>query len=57
MECCWKHNRTSCNPLSGNPLWGEDRDGVRRLWWLDPSVAHLNHGGCGTVPVEVHERQ
>ena len=31
-------------------MWGDDWDDVRRLWLLDPEVAHCNHGSFGAVP-------
>ncbi|MBO0879713.1 MAG: aminotransferase class V-fold PLP-dependent enzyme [Mycobacterium sp.] len=43
--------------MSGNPIWGEDWDQVRRLWLLDPEVAHCNHGSFGAVPGPVLMRQ
>jgi len=39
--------------MGANPIWGEDWDGVRRLWLLDPEVAHCNHGSFGAVPAPV----
>jgi isopenicillin-N epimerase len=36
--------------MSANPIWGDDWDEVRRLWLLDPEVAHCNHGSFGAVP-------
>jgi len=38
---------------ASNPLWGEDWAEVRRLWMLDPDVAHCNHGSFGAVPAPV----
>ena len=35
---------------SANPIWGDDWEEVRRLWILDPEVAHCNHGSYGAVP-------
>ncbi len=35
---------------SANPIWGDDWEDVRRLWILDPEVAHCNHGSFGAVP-------
>ena len=35
---------------SANPIWGDDWEDVRRLWILDPEVAHCNHGAYGAVP-------
>ncbi|MGA3221156.1 MAG: aminotransferase class V-fold PLP-dependent enzyme [Acidimicrobiales bacterium] len=35
---------------SANPIWGDDWEDVRRLWILDPEVAHCNHGSYGAVP-------
>jgi isopenicillin-N epimerase len=43
--------------MSGNPIWGDDWDDVRRLWLLDPEVAHCNHGSFGAVPGPVLEVQ
>ncbi len=43
--------------MSGNPIWGADWDEVRRLWLLDPEVAHCNHGSFGAVPRPVLMRQ
>ncbi len=40
-----------------NPLWGPDWNHVRASWSLDPSVAHLNHGSFGAVPVPVQKAQ
>jgi isopenicillin-N epimerase len=37
-------------PKSANPIWGDDWEDVRRLWILDPEVAHCNHGSYGAVP-------
>ena len=36
--------------MRANPIWGDDWDEVRRLWPLDPEVAHCNHGSFGAVP-------
>ncbi len=38
-------------------LWGADWPQVRELWSLDRSVAHLNHGSFGAVPIPVQEEQ
>src|SRR5215831_17404992 len=38
-----------------NSLWGPDWQQVRSLWSLDPSIAHLNHGSFGAVPVPVQK--
>jgi isopenicillin-N epimerase len=38
---------------SGNPIWGDDWEEVRRLWLLDPEVAHCNHGSFGALPAPV----
>ncbi len=43
--------------MSGNSVWGDDWDDVRRLWLLDPDVAHCNHGSFGAVPGPVLEAQ
>lgn len=40
-----------------NPLWGEDWAEVHALWPLESTVAHLNHGSFGAVPVPVLEEQ
>ena len=40
-----------------NSLWGSDWSQVRSLWSLDPSVAHLNHGSFGAVPIPVQTAQ
>ena len=37
-------------PSDANPIWGDDWDEVRRLWPLDPEVAHCNHGSFGALP-------
>jgi isopenicillin-N epimerase len=42
---------------SENPIWGPDWPEVRALWPLDPSVAHLNHGSFGAVPIPVLQEQ
>ena len=42
---------------SQNPLWGADWTEVRRLWPLDPTVAHLNHGSFGAVSSPVLAEQ
>jgi isopenicillin-N epimerase len=41
----------------GNPIWGADWEDVRRLWLLDPTVAHCNHGSFGAVPASVLAEQ
>ncbi len=43
--------------MSANPFWGDDWDEVRRLWLLDPAVAHCNHGSFGALPAAVLEAQ
>ena len=43
--------------MGANPIWGDDWDDVRRLWLLDPDVAHCNHGSFGAVPAQVLEAQ
>jgi isopenicillin-N epimerase len=48
---------TSLGGTEANILWGEDWPLVRALWRLDRSVAHLNHGSFGAVPVPVLEEQ
>ncbi|HTT88739.1 MAG TPA: aminotransferase class V-fold PLP-dependent enzyme [Acidimicrobiales bacterium] len=45
------------NPPSANPIWGDDWEEVRRLWLLDPEVAHCNHGSFGALPARVLARQ
>lgn len=40
-----------------NPFWGDDWPDVRRLWRLDPAVAHCNHGSFGAVPGPVLDLQ
>jgi isopenicillin-N epimerase len=45
------------NPNWSNPIWGDDWDEVRRLWLLDPDVAHCNHGSFGALPARVFEVQ
>ncbi len=42
---------------SANPIWGDDWEDVRRLWILDPEVAHCNHGSYGAVPGPVMAAQ
>jgi len=39
--------------MSANPLWGGDWEEVRRLWLLDPEVAHCDRGSFGGVPAPV----
>jgi isopenicillin-N epimerase len=41
------------DPAWVNPFWGDDWDEVRRLWLLDPEVAHCNHGSFGALPARV----
>jgi isopenicillin-N epimerase len=48
---------TRAAPPSQNPLWGPDWPEVRRLWPIDPGVAHLNHGSFGAVPTAVVAEQ
>jgi isopenicillin-N epimerase len=43
--------------MSDNAIWGDDWDEVRKLWLLDPEVAHCNHGSFGAVPGPVLEVQ
>jgi isopenicillin-N epimerase len=43
--------------MSANPIWGEGWEEVRKLWLLDPDVAHCNHGSFGAVPGPVLEIQ
>ncbi len=38
-------------------MWGPDWGDVRRQWSLDSSVAHLNHGSFGAVPIPVQHAQ
>ena len=40
-----------------NPIWGDDWEEARRLWLLDPEVAHCNHGSFGALPAQVFEIQ
>ena len=40
-------------PSNANPIWGDDWEDVRRLWPLDPDVAHCNHGSFGALPGQV----
>jgi len=40
-----------------NKLWGPDWPDVRREFSLDSSVAHLNHGSFGAVPIPVQKFQ
>src|SRR5215472_8750061 len=40
-----------------NSLWGPDWSEIRKLWSLDPLVAHLNHGSFGAVPIPVQKVQ
>ncbi len=40
-----------------NPLWGPDWQEVRTFWSLEPSIAHLNHGSFGAVPIPVQRAQ
>lgn len=40
-----------------NPLWGDDWPQVRHLWSLDWSVAHVNHGSFGAVPLRTQAYQ
>jgi len=44
-------------PESENRIWGEDWHEVRKLWVLDPEVAHCNHGSFGAVPGPVLDAQ
>jgi isopenicillin-N epimerase len=46
-------NRARASGVSGNPIWGDDWAEVRRLWLLDPEVAHCNHGSFGALPAQV----
>jgi isopenicillin-N epimerase len=59
VRSTWRRNviEREAAPMSGNPIWGEDWDEVRRLWLLDPEVAHCNHGSFGAVPGPVLARQ
>jgi isopenicillin-N epimerase len=50
--------RDLVNPAAlENALWGSDWPAVRALWPIDPSIAHLNHGSFGAVPLRVSEAQ
>ncbi len=40
-----------------NRFWGPDWPTVRQRWSLDSSVAHLNHGSFGAVPIPVQQAQ
>lgn len=40
-----------------NEIWGDDWPEVRRLWSLNPEVAHLNHGSFGAVPIPIQQEQ
>ncbi len=40
-----------------NKLWGTDWPDVRRQFSLDSSIAHLNHGSFGAVPIPVQKFQ
>jgi isopenicillin-N epimerase len=40
-------------PSNDNPIWGDDWHEARRLWLLDPDVAHCNHGSFGALPARV----
>ena len=46
-------NPIRVDPAWANPLWGDDWEEVRRLWLLDPEVAHCNHGSFGALPAQV----
>jgi isopenicillin-N epimerase len=48
---------TGANANRSNPIWGDDWHEVRRLWLLDPEVAHCNHGSFGALPARVFELQ
>ena len=43
--------------MGENPIWGDDWADARRLWLLDPEVAHCNHGSFGALPAAVLEAQ
>jgi len=43
--------------VGANPIWGDDWEEVRRLWLLDPEVAHCNHGSFGAIPGPVLDAQ
>lgn len=47
----------SFDGTEANTLWGEDWPAARALWGLDRSIAHLNHGSFGAVPIPVLEEQ
>ncbi len=58
-QALWKTLKGSSKDqtLQKNNLWGNDWARVRELWSLDGSVAHLNHGSFGAVPIPVQEEQ
>ena len=47
----------AAGPPTENAFWGPDWPAVRALWPLDPTVAHLNHGSFGAVPLRVVQAQ
>jgi isopenicillin-N epimerase len=51
------HNEMGTKSNWSNPIWGDDWEEVRRLWLLDPEVAHCNHGSFGALPAQVFEAQ
>lgn len=48
---------TATSEADPNPYWGPDWPEIRALWPLEPTVAHLNHGSYGAVPLPVLEEQ
>ena len=48
---------STSSDVDANPLWGDDWPEVRALWPLEPTVAHINHGSYGAVPIPVLEEQ
>jgi isopenicillin-N epimerase len=48
---------SAVSDVDPNSLWGDDWPGVRALWPLEPTVAHLNHGSYGAVTQPVLDEQ